>query len=269
MKDEASIAVFDSGVGGLTVLKEIRSLLPSENLIYFGDTAHVPYGTKSKKTVLRYSKDICDFLISQNVKAIVVACNTASAYALDDLKQIYDLPLIGVIEAGAKKASRLSKNKKIGLIGTEGTVKSASYLKALKSYDSQLEVYSRACPLLVTLAEEGRFEGDLVQLTLQTYLNEINQKKPDTLILACTHYPLFKKELQKYFKNRVQLVDSAIETAYHLKLTLEDEDLLRSRSNTKSKLRIFSSDDPERLFQIGEWFLGAPLDKVTQVSLES
>jgi len=260
------IGIFDSGFGGLTVMSEIRKSLPAENIIYFGDTAHVPYGSKSKNTVIKFAKDIADFLIKKDVKLVVVACNTASAFALDYLKKHLSVPVIGVIEPGSKAAAAVTKNKNIGVIGTEGTVKSGSYLKAIKKI-SKYSVSQQACPLFVPLVEEGWVENDITDSVVKHYLKPLLKKNIDTLVLGCTHYPLLKNTLQKNVGKKITLIDSAKATANEVKNVLEKNNLY-SQQKKKGTLAFYVSDNPEKFAAIGRKFFSDKISKVQKVSLE-
>jgi len=213
------IGVFDSGVGGLTVLNALRAALPSADFLYLGDTARVPYGGKSKETIQRYSLECSEFLISSGAELLVVACNTASAYALDTLRESFPVPVVGVIEPGVEVALKVSKEKRIGIIGTKGTIQSMVYQNLLKSYGS--EVFAKACPLFVPLVEEGITEGKIVQDVIEYYLQEL-KGKIDTLILGCTHYPLLKEPIKEFMGN-VNVVDSAEAVAQKVKEIAKDE----------------------------------------------
>jgi glutamate racemase len=206
---ESAIGVFDSGIGGLTVLHEIIKALPRENTVYLGDTARSPYGTKSVDTVLRYSFENSEFLLEKDVKIVVVACNTSTAIALEPLQAELGLPVVGVIGPGVRRALASTRNKKIGVIGTEATIQSGAYTRALKAADPSVEVYSRACPLFVPLVEEGWTDNQVVEMTVKAYLESLKQSGIDALILGCTHYPLLKKSICKFMGNGVRLVDSA------------------------------------------------------------
>jgi len=210
---ERAIGVFDSGVGGLTVLKELRRQIPGEALIYLGDTARVPYGTKSPTTVLRYAHEAARFLLNQQVKLLVVACNTASAVALQGLAEGYQVPVVGVIEPGARRAIEVTVNGRIGVVGTEGTIRSGAYERALRQECADVVVHTAACPLFVPLAEEGWAGHEVARLAAREYLAPLLAEGIDTLVLGCTHYPLIKPMLQEIVGPRVQLVDSAQETA--------------------------------------------------------
>ena len=215
-----SIGIFDSGVGGLTVLKEIRKVLPNEKLYYFGDTARVPYGEKTKELITRYSRQIVEFLIEQRADAIVVACNTATSLALDELNKIFKIPIIGVIEAGVRTALYTTTNNKIGVIGTKATINSGKYEKEIKKADSLVEVYSKPCPLFVPTIEEGIIKGELINQMVKMYLDEFDGKI-DSLILGCTHYPLLKETISNLYP-KIKVVDPAKETALDLKRVLTE-----------------------------------------------
>ena len=210
------IGVFDSGLGGLTVLKEIMKITPNENIVYFGDTARVPYGPRSKETIIKYTFQAIDFLISKNVKAIVIACNTATARASNEK---YDLPIIGVIEAGAKTAAYTTKNKIVGVIGTDGTIRSKAYNIEIAKIDPEIKIVDKACPLFVPIVEEGWANTDIASLTAKRYLEELMDKGIDSLVLGCTHYPLLKRTIGEIVGENVKLVNPARETAKDLKNT--------------------------------------------------
>lgn len=224
---ESAIGVFDSGIGGLTVLQKIIERLPKENTVYLGDTARAPYGPKSVETVLRYSFENTEFLVQKGVKAVVVACNTSTAIALTRLRDSLSIPVIGVIEPGVRRAIKSTKNNKVGVIGTEATIQSGAYTRALKEADAAVEVYSRACPLFVPLVEEGWTDNDVVETTVNAYLGSLKQSGIDTLILGCTHYPLLKKVIRKFMGSNVRLVDSAEETAKEVESALKKGGLTR------------------------------------------
>lgn len=227
----APIGVFDSGVGGLTVVREIMRQIPNEKIVYFGDTARVPYGSKSKDTITRFSRQIVHFLESQDVKAIVIACNTASAYALETLEKEVNIPIIGVVKPGAKVAAETTKNGKIGVIATEGTISSGIYSSYIKEIKKDATVIGKACPLFVPLVEEGLWEDPVTDEIARRYLTEFTQqdKDIDTLILGCTHYPLIRSTLGRIAGEKVTLVNPAYETARELKELLEQKDLLNDR----------------------------------------
>ena len=263
MRGDAAIGIFDSGIGGLTVYQQIAALLPAENLIYLGDTARCPYGTKSHDVVMRYACENSDFLAERNIKMLVVACNTASAVALGALQERYAMPVIGVIQPGALAAVRVSRNKKIGVIGTEATIASGAYTKALRALDSSLEMYTRACPLLAPLVEEGWVENDVTRSTVATYLSSLKQSGIDTLILGCTHYPLLKKTIATYLGGRVQLIDSAEETAKVVRATLADN--RRTQSNGPGRGSFFVTDSPDQFIRVGARFLGDVVESAVRL----
>ncbi|HEY3251571.1 MAG TPA: glutamate racemase [Ignavibacteria bacterium] len=267
-ESERPIGVFDSGIGGLTVVKELNKLLPNEKIIYFGDTARVPYGNKSKETVIHYSLQIAYFLLKKKIKMLVVACNTASSVSLPTLKRHLHIPIIGVIEPGAKTAVQLSKKKKIGVIGTLGTVKSNSYKKALQKLDGKITVSQHPCPLFVQLAEEGWHNNIIAQNVSDEYLKAFRNKKIDTLILGCTHYPLLKTVIQKTVGGKVVLIDSGRETAKEVKRILEKRGLLNEHANSKKKTSIFYvSDFPHKFKEVSQRFLSKKLERVHKIKL--
>lgn len=257
-----AIGIFDSGVGGLTVCKEIIHQLPGENLIYLGDTARVPYGTKSAQTVERYALEAAAFLVDQGVKLLVVACNTASAVALPALRERFQLPVIGVIEPGAKRAAQ-SRNRRIGVIGTEGTIGSGRYEEAIRSLLPDAEVFSAACPLFVPLAEEGWAEHEVARLASLEYLQPLISAQIDTLVLGCTHYPLLRKTLQQVLGPEVLLVDSAEETARCVAELFREQGLERPEHGGQRDFYV--TDVPTRFERVGRAFLGRELVRVEQV----
>lgn len=245
MGKDAAIGVFDSGVGGLTVVKEIMKELPGESIIYFGDTARVPYGNKSKETVTTYSRQIARFLEAQKVKAIVVACNTVSALALETIKKEFALPFIGVLKPGARAAAQATRNHRIGVIGTKGTVSSGLYEEFLKTTSPEVTVFQTACPLFVPLAEEGWLEEPATYLVAERYLTPLKEKGIDTLVMGCTHYPLLRKVIQEMMGDGVTLVNPAYETARELKYVLEDYHILNENAGAAPEHRFYVSDSAE------------------------
>jgi glutamate racemase len=212
-KKMAPIGVFDSGVGGLTVAREISRQLPYENIVYFGDTARVPYGSKSQNTIIRFSEQIIRFLRTKQVKAIVIACNTASALALDAVKDEFDLPIIGVVIPGARAAVEATTNGKVGVVGTEATVQSGMYTKVIQGMNPKIEVIEKACPLFVPLVEEGFKEHIVTKQIIEYYLESMRNTDIDAMILGCTHYPLLRSKIREYMGDRIQIVNPAYETA--------------------------------------------------------
>lgn len=226
---DAPVGIFDSGVGGLTVAREIMRQIPNEKIVYFGDTARVPYGSKSKETITKFSRQIVHFLQEQKVKAIVAACNTASAYALNEIEKEIDIPLIGVVKPGAKAAAEATRNGRIGVIGTEGTIGSHIYSTYIKEIDPDITVMGKACPLFVPLVEEGLWQDPVTDEIANRYLGSLIDSDIDTLILGCTHYPLIRSTVGKIMGESVTLVNPAYETARELKALLADENLLNEK----------------------------------------
>jgi glutamate racemase len=259
------IGVFDSGIGGLTVLKEIVKEMPSEGTIYLGDTARVPYGIRSPETVIRYSLENTRFLFSKDIKFLVVACNTASSVSLDKIKSIVPIPVLGVIEPGAKAAVKATKNKKIGIIGTEATVQSDSYTRLIKAIDKDVEVSAFPCSLFVPLVEEGWTDGEITTLIAEKYLQEIKNKDIDTLVLGCTHYPLLKKVISKIMGERVSLIDSAVEVAKEVKTLLEIYGLNR-KQEAKPPRKFYVTDSPVRFTKVGERFLENRIEHIELIT---
>jgi glutamate racemase len=262
-----AVGIFDSGVGGLTVLREITRVLPQEDTIYFGDTARVPYGTKSPETVTRYAHEITSFLVRRDIKLLVVACNTASAVALPSLKRQFSIPVVGVIEPGARRAVEVSRSGRIGVIGTAGTIRSSAYTRAIKRLNPSAVVLTKACPLFVPLAEEGWVDNQVARLTAQSYLQELIDAGVDTLVLGCTHYPLLKPLIAEVMGSGVTLVDSAAETARTVAEILAQKQNLRPDSETGNH-HYYVSDVPAGFIRVGSRFLGERLGDVYQVNLE-
>lgn len=260
---DSAIGVFDSGIGGLTVLHQIIETLPKENTVYLGDTARAPYGTKSVETVLRYSFENSQFLVDKGVKMVVVACNTSTAIALDRLEKELTVPVLGVIDPGVRRAVKSTKNKRVGVIGTEATIHSGAYTRSLKSADAKIEVYSRACPLFVPLVEEGWIDNGVVEMTVKAYLGSLKQSGIDTLILGCTHYPLLKKAIRKFMGAAVRLVDSAEETAKEVEHTLKARALARKVG--KGGHSFFVTDAPDRFIKVGRRFLGEKVESAVRI----
>lgn len=264
---ERAIGVFDSGVGGLTVLRELRRQIPAEPLVYLGDTARVPYGTKSSPTVLRYAHEAARFLLAQQVKLLVIACNTATAVALAELAEHYPVPVVGVIEPGASRALAVTRNGKIGVLGTEGTIRSGAYERALRAARPGVIVHAAACPLFVPLAEEGWANHEVARLAAREYLAPLLAEGIDTLVLGCTHYPLLKQTLQEIVGPHVELVDSARETAKVVARKLVEQHLQQAPGAARPP-RYFVTDIPDRFTRVGGTFLGETLQGVTTVSLD-
>lgn len=251
--DNRGIGVFDSGVGGLTVVKEIMNILPFEKIIYLGDTARTPYGSKTKETIIRFSIQNTKFLLKKNVKIIVIACNTSSALALPYLNKNFNLKLFGVIKAGAKAAVETTKNRKIGVIGTKATINSSSYVKEIKKFDKKIRVYTKPTPLLVPLVEEGWLKRKETEDILNYYLNDFKKVKIDTLVLGCTHYPLLTSLIKKILPG-INIINSAEKIALEVKDFLEKNDMLCSKKS-KTKSYFYVTDSPEPFNKIGRMFL--------------
>jgi len=259
------IGIFDSGIGGLTVLKEAMRLLPEETFVYLGDTARVPYGTKSPATVIAYAEQAAGFLVSQGVKLLVVACNTASAAALPHLAACFHLPVVGVIEPGARQAVKASSRGRIGVVGTEGTVRSMAYNKAILRADPLAKVVSAVCPLFVPLVEEGWAGHRVARIAAEEYLEPLRREGIDTLVLGCTHYPLLKPILSELLGPETVLVDSAAATAVAVRDLLREQNLFCQGG--RGGVRFHVTDLPDRFCRVGSAFLGAELAGVVQVDL--
>ncbi len=267
-KKQLPIGIFDSGLGGLTVYKQIRKLLPKENLVYFGDTARVPYGSKSENTIINFATQITKFLNDIPVKAIVVACNTASSYAFKKLKNIVEISIIGVIEPGVKAANKKTKNNKVGVIGTTGTIKSNSYKNTFKKINPSVEVYSNDCPLFVPLVEEGWIDHSVTYQIAHEYLKELIKTDIDSLILGCTHYPLLEHVIRKILPNSVQIINSSTEVAREIEKVLTDNNLLNTGNESKSMNKFYVTDFPQKFIDISKNILGYSLENVELVSTE-
>lgn len=263
-----SIGVFDSGLGGLTAVKQIMKELPNENIIYFGDTGRVPYGTRSPDTILKYTRGDIRFLNSFNVKIIVIACGTASSVALPHVKEEFDTPIVGVVDAAVYKAVRSTKNKKIGIIGTPGTIKSGAYEKLIKAEDNEIRTYTMACPLFVPLVENGHFDTPVTKLVVDEYLREIRDAGVDTLILGCTHYPLLKKVIGEYMGKSVTLIDPGAEVAKYLKKKLSDS-MQHDEQAEENRYSYYVSDNVEGFEELGGIFLERKIDgQVKKIDIE-
>ncbi len=265
--NNSPIGIFDSGIGGLTVTKEIVNKLPNESIIYIGDTARVPYGTRSKEIITKFAKQLTKFLLKRKVKFLVIACNTISSVALDEIKKISPVPVIGVIIPAAKKATTVTKNKKIGVIGTQGTISSNAYEEEIKKIDPSIKIVSNACPLFVPLAEEGLGDHPAAKLLAKDYLEEIVSTGVDTLILGCTHYPLLLETISNIVGPKVNIIDSAIPTAQQLQINLETNNLLSDKK--KSTLEFYVTDVPDRVYHVAGRFLGKKLKRLKKVKLGS
>lgn len=264
---ELPIGIFDSGIGGLTVVRQVHRLLPHEDLIYLGDTARVPYGTKSPSTVIRFACEDTQFLLHQNVKAVVVACNTVSAWALPTLEKEFSLPILGVILPGVQAALRRTRNRRIGVIGTQATIRSQAYSRAALARDDAVRVFARACPLLVPLVEEGWTNHPVAYSVLREYLTPLLRHRIDTLILGCTHYPLLKPALRAVVGEGVALVDSAETCARYVQEKLRPLRLLSTRRRRRGSIQPFVTDETERFNDLAKRFLKTPTEPAWKVDL--
>jgi glutamate racemase len=260
-----AIAVFDSGIGGLTVFKELARRLPREHLLYLGDTARLPYGTKSPENVRGCAIEIGDFFADRGVKLMVVACNTMSAIALDELRARYDVPVVGVITPGARAAVAATSRGRIGVIGTEATIASGAYEREIRGLAPHAEIFARACPLFVPLAEEGWLDNEVARRAVGIYLGSLKKSGIDALILGCTHYPLLRPAIADFVGAGVRIVDSAEETAGEVRRLLHERGLLRSRG--RGTASFFVTDGVQRFLQVGERFYGASVASAVRVVL--
>ncbi|TAK65453.1 MAG: glutamate racemase [Bacteroidetes bacterium] len=260
------IGVFDSGIGGLTVVRALIKRLPHENIVYFGDTARVPYGSKSPQTVREYADEDTAFLIGKNVKMIVIACNTVSSVAIDVVQKRAKIPVVGVIVPGAKAASEATRNNRIGVIGTVGTIKSNAYTNAIRLENATATVTAQACPLFVPLAEEGWIEHKATELIAKEYLFPLKLAKIDTLVLGCTHYPILSETISAVLGGEITLIDSGEATAKEVERLLIEQQL-KNASTHKANLQFYVSDIPHKFTEIGERFLGQTLGRVRQATL--
>lgn len=266
--DNRPIGVFDSGLGGLTVLSEIMNNIQTESIVYFGDCGRTPYGLKSKETIVKYTFQDIKFLLNQDIKMVVMACNTASAFSLYEVKREFkDIHIVEVIKPGARSAVNVTKNKRIGVIGTEGTINSNVYPRAIKQIDESIEVYSKACPLFVPLAEEGWWDNDIAFRTAEEYLSPLKDKEIDTLVLGCTHYPLLSKTIKKVVGDEVQLVSSAIEITKVVNSILSDKNIRRDE-NIQPVYRYYTSDSVEKFYKLGTTILGSEIGSVEKIDIE-
>lgn len=267
--NDKPIGVFDSGLGGLTVAREIIRQIPDEKIVYFGDTARVPYGSKSKGTIIHYVEQILNFLKTKEVKAIVIACNTASAYALEEVRGNVDVPIVGVVKPGARVAAAATKNRKVGVIGTEGLVKSGLYTSFIQEIDPAIQVFAKACPLFVPLVEEGWWKDPITTDIAKRYLEEMKQEQVDTLIMGCTHYPLLRSTIREVMGPNVNLINPAYETAVEIRRILEWNDLLREPGgNEEDKHHFYVSDDPEQFYRFATSVLKFDIPMAEKINIE-
>lgn len=261
-KRSYSIGMFDSGVGGLTVMQQLVQALPNENIIYFGDTARLPYGGKSQETVLRYSTENIHFLLEHNIKLLVIACNTATALALPQLRRLFEIPIIGVIEPGAEKAVEVTRHQRIAVLGTKATIQSGAYQRELQRLLPSATIFPIACPLFVHLVEERFVDHPASQLIVSEYLDCLKDKQVDTLLLGCTHYPLLKHLIAKEIGEDVTIVDSATTCAEKVASTLKDNDMEADKKKGEVSYKYFVSDDPKKFQEQAEKLFGCPIDYV-------
>lgn len=259
------IGVFDSGIGGLTVVKALMQELPYESIVYFGDTARVPYGSKSRSTIVRFSMENVEFLLRFGVKCIVIACNTASSWALPTLRRYFKVPIVGVIRPGARAAVQQTVTKRIGVIGTDATIRSRAYELEIKRLDPSAKVFSQSCPLFVPLVESGWLNGPISSQIAATYLMPMRRQHIDTLIMGCTHYPLLSDVLHYAVGSKVRLIDSATQTAIEAKTLLAWSESM-SLSRQRPAHRFFVTDEPGRFAELGKRFLGQPLRSIERVN---
>ena len=268
MTDSRPIGIFDSGVGGLTVLNQLKKQLPYEQMIYVGDTARAPYGNKSQQLIQQYSQEISEFLISKNCKMIIVACNTASSLSLEYLRSKHSLPIEGVIEAGVEEAIKETTNNQIGVLGTHSTIQSGAYEIKLKEYQSNIHVTNQACPLFVPLAEEGWVEGEIPENIARVYLKPLIDSKVDSVILGCTHYPILKRTIYNVLPKDVKLVDSGEAVSQKVIQILSEKELM-APSDAYGHLECFVTDLPSQFSKVAKRFVDFSIDKVKTIELHS
>ena len=266
--DNRPVGVFDSGVGGLTVLKEIIKLVPDENIIYFGDTARFPYGPRDLNEVRKFVYKITDFFYKQNVKLLVIACNTSTAAALDDLKNISPIPVIGVIEPGARAAAYTTKKNKVGVIATKGTVCSNAYEIEIKKINPEIKLFSVAAPLLVDYVEEGILSGEELKKTIYNYLEPLNSCDIDVLILGCTHFPLIENEIKACCKKETKVISSAVETAKDIKRILECRKIFADSIDSIPFRVFYETSSTSKFLEVGKIFLGPEIKEVKKIKLD-
>ncbi len=265
--DNRAIGIFDSGLGGLTCVKKVMEIMPSENIVYFGDTGRVPYGTRSPRTIVKYVRQDINLLKSLDVKYIIIACGTASSAALPSIREEVDTQIIGVLEPASSAAVSATQNGKIGVIGTQGTITSNKYFETIKEINPDIEVYSKACPMFVPLVENGYTSGTVTKIIAEEYLEDIKKQGVDTLILGCTHYPILKEEIAKIMGDKVTLIDAGAETAVYAKKQLELLGLTADRQ--KGEADYYVSDSVDGFSELGSVFLEKKIEgKVSRVDIE-
>jgi glutamate racemase len=264
-QNEKAIGIFDSGIGGLTVMRQVANRLPQESIIYFGDTARVPYGEKSQETILRYCIENTLFLMEQQVKMIVVACNTGAAYSTETLRQMFNIPILDVIEPGIARVAEVTKNRRIAILATKATIRSQVYQRGVSEKIPGAQLFPLACPLFVPLVEERLFNHPATELIVKEYLAPLKDKQVDTVLLGCTHYPLIQSIIQREMGSHVMIVDSATTCAARVAASLADTNQLSSQSSGGSR-QFYASDDPERFRAMGEVFFGSSIECRSSVS---
>ncbi len=271
MADNRPIGIFDSGVGGLTVTREVIKLLPHENVVYFGDVGRTPYGVRSREIITHFTRQDLTFLMEQNVKFVICACNTVSAVALEEVSQDYSLPMIGVLKPGACAAAEKTKNGNIGVIGTQATISSNAYARKIHNIEPSLKVFSLACPLFVPLVEEGHIKREATFLIARDYLHTMHDVEIDTLVLGCTHYPLLKDVISDVMGDKVALIESGEEIARMVYQHLADNDLMNSQTSQKpgptGEHKFYVSDVPDKFTGLASRFLGTPVENVAKVDI--
>lgn len=266
--DKRPIGVFDSGLGGLTTVKELIKLLPNEDIIYFGDTGRVPYGTKSDKTLIRYVRQDMNFLKSKNVKAVIAACGTASSVAIEPLRKEFDIPIIGVLSPVCRKAVEITTNNRVGILGTPATINSGSYNRGIRNLNKNVAVFEKACPLFVPLVENGYIDHEVTYIIAREYIEPLLNDEVDTLILGCTHYPLLTDVIKKVTDNKVNIINAGAEAAIFAKELLASTDMLRGNEK-KGSIEYYVSDDVEKFSYLGSMFLGYTIgSEVIKIDIE-
>lgn len=268
--DNRKIGVFDSGLGGLSVVKEMKKYMPEESIVYFGDTARLPYGSKSKESIIRFSKQIMRFLTEHDVKAVIIACGTASSNALEALKECYDLPIIGVVEPGAEAAARNTRNGNVGVLGTAATINSRAFERLIHQCDASVNVISQACPMFVPLVEEGWFEDDVTRQIAARYLAPLKEAGVDTVVLGCTHYPLLKRVIGEEFGDEVKLVNVSKEAVLKMKEYLAANGLQANpeKEGAQADYEFYASDSIDHMREFGERVVGLEGLKVEKINIE-
>lgn len=266
--NDRPIGIFDSGLGGLTVLNAIHKLLPEENLVYFGDSGRAPYGTKSKETIIKYTFQDINFLLSQNVKMVVIACNTASACSLESVRKAYDIPIVEVVGPGARAAARATQSGHIGVIGTPATIASGVYERAIKDLLPECRCEKKACPLFVPLVEEGWWNHEISRLVAEEYLGKMKAAGVDSVVLGCTHYPLLSEVIQKVMGDQVVLINSAKEVALAVRESLERLGARRDSKDVPGMVKFYTSDSVDKFASLADMFLESPVAPVEKVEIE-